>query len=146
MRTLRRNQRTIYYCLRRGRDVGIDENHPVMIDPNSDESILFGDASDGETYYNGDDTSEYGRAVPMKAYVSSAIGLRANDRFGTIQDYDRTIITDWVNCPIDENSVLFIDKSPEYDEDRNPLYDYIVTHVARELNHCTYYAKKVEIS
>lgn len=36
------------------------------------------------------------------------------------------IVTDDLSCPIDENTVLFIDKEPQYDEDGKPLYDYMV--------------------
>jgi len=34
----------------------------------------------------------------------------------------QVIVTDDLSCPIDENTVLFIDKEPQYDEDGKPLY------------------------
>ena len=60
--------------------------------------------------------------------------------------YDKVIVTDDLSCPIDENTVLFIDKEPEYDDDGNPLYDYIVKRVAKSLNSISYAVSKVTVS
>ena len=56
------------------------------------------------------------------------------------------IVTDDLLCPIDENTVLFIDKEPGYTEDGTPLYDYIVKRVARSLNSISYAVSKVSVS
>ena len=56
------------------------------------------------------------------------------------------IVTDDLSCPIDENTVLFIDKEPEYDDNGNPLYDYIVKRVAKSLNSISYAVSKVTVS
>ena len=68
------------------------------------------------------------------------------EQFGNFISYDKVIVTDDLTCPIDENTVLFIDKSPEYDDDGNPLYDYIVKRVARSLNSISYAVSKVTVS
>ena len=56
------------------------------------------------------------------------------------------IVTDDLTCPIDENSVLFVDKLPEYSEDGTPLYDYVVKRVAKSLNAIAYAIQKVNVS
>ena len=43
---------------------------------------------------------------------------------------------------MDENSVLFVDKEPEF-QDGIPLYDYIVKKVARSLNSVAYAIARV---
>ena len=43
-------------------------------------------------------------------------------------------------------NVLFIDKSPEYDDNNNPLYDYKVRRVARSLNYTSVAVAKVDVS
>ena len=39
-----------------------------------------------------------------------------------------------MDCPIDENSVLFVDKAPSFDDAGSPQFDYVVKRVARSLN------------
>ena len=150
MRTLKRNQRTIYYCLRRDRGIAYDDNLLDLVATENEEPIQMGDngslIASGQMLYNGDDTTEYGEPQPLKAYVSSAGGSRVIDRFGSIQDYDRVIITDWVDCPIDENSVLFVEKQPEFGDGGEPIYDYIVMRVSREFNHVTYFVRRVTVA
>ena len=75
-------------------------------------------------------------------------------------------MTDWMDCPIDENSVLFIDKPVEYtDAETNeivspdtvlgsiktkqyliPKYDYTVRRVAKSLNVVSIAIQKVTVS
>ena len=47
---------------------------------------------------------------------------------------------------MDENTVLFIDKAPEYDEEGSPLYDYRVKRVATSINSISYAVEKVSVS
>jgi hypothetical protein len=55
-------------------------------------------------------------------------------------------VLDDVNIPIDENSVLWVDKAVEYDENGNPLFDYVVKKVARSLNSVSFAISKVKLS
>lgn len=61
--------------------------------------------------------------------------------FGTFADYDRVIVTDWIDCPVDENSIFWVDVTP----DDGP-HDYVVRRVAKYLNHIAYAVKKVDLS
>ena len=83
------------------------------------------------------ETDEYGNEVgahaeygtPVKAYgnLSAAQGAVVARQFGDDDQYDRVILVEDRDTPIDENSVLWVDTDPESDED----YDYIVRRVAR---------------
>lgn len=139
MRCLKRNQRPFYYCL-------YDEEIPIL------------DEYGNET---GQTIVVYDEAVEMMANISQATGQSNTEQFGNLENYDKVIVTDDLDCPIDENSVLFIDKEPEYKEvDYNeetaitfvestvqvPVYDYIVRRVAKSLNSISIAVSKVKVS
>ena len=141
-----RNDRLFHYCLYEGKLPIVDEY--------------------------GNETSEYivryGSHVSMYANVSPASGYAQTEQFGNLDNYDKVIVTHDMDCPIDENSVLFIDKNPEYadavtvdytpsetvlGEDEAepvtvavPLYDYVVRRVAKSLNAISIAVRKVDVS
>ena len=97
----------------------------------------------------------------MRANISQATGQSNTEQFGNLENYDKVIVIDDLNCPIDENSVLFIDKAPEFTEvlthnataitttDETisvPMYDYTVLRVAKSLNSISIAVKKVKVS
>ena len=123
MNTLKRNQRTFYYCLYEDKETSYDE---------------YGNEA-GERVI-------YAEPVEMKANISQATGQSNTEQFGNLESYDKVIVTDWMECPIDENSVLFIDKEPEYSLEDNPMFDYIVRRVAKSLNSVSIAVKKVNVS
>ena len=98
----------------------------------------------------GNETGEtrqvYGAPVEMRANISAAGGSAQVEQFGNLTGYDRVIVTDEMDCPIDENTILFIEKEPEFDEAGNPIYDYIVKRVAKSLNSISYAVGKVDVS
>lgn len=98
----------------------------------------------------GNETGEYQLtykpAVQMRASISADTGMSTVLQFGNFPDYDKVILVDDPNCPIDENAVLFVDKPPEYDEDGHPAYDYVVQRVSRSLNTVAYGIRKVAVS
>lgn len=124
MKTLKRNQVSLWYLL-------YDYKEPVKNEDGNEtgESQVF-----------------YKTAVQMSANVSAATGTAQVEQFGNLAGYDKVIVTDDLTCPIDENTVLFLDKEPEYDEDGLPLYDYLVKRVAKSLNSISYAVSKVSVS
>ena len=88
----------------------------------------------------------YNPPVMLRANISPATGSSQVEQFGSLAGYDKVIVTDDVNCPIDENSVLFIDKAVEITDDGKPLYDYTVKRVARSPNSVSYAVTKVSVS
>lgn len=125
MRTANRNRRKLWYCLYNEQTELVDE---------------WGNST-GEFF------ASYGEATEMSANISPATGQSSTEQFGNLDDYDKVIVTTWKDCPIDENTVLFIDKEPEFDAETNaPLYDYIVRRVAKSLNQISIAVGKVNVS
>ena len=124
MKTLTRNKRKMWYCLYAEQTAQYDE---------------YGNET-------GEPKITYGNAVPMFANISQATGQSMTEMFGNLENYDKVIVTDEMDCPIDENSVLFIDKEPEYDTAGLPVYDYIVRRVAKSLNSISIAVRKVKVS
>lgn len=96
----------------------------------------------------GFDTGEfrllYTEPKRVKGHVSAARGISRVEQFGSDLRYDKIIYLDKPKFPMDENSILFVDKKPEYDEDENPLNDYVVIKVARSLNSVAYAIRRIE--
>lgn len=139
MKCLKRNQRPFYYCLYK-------EEIPIL------------DEYGNET---GQTIVVYEDEVELSANISQATGQSNTEQFGNLENYDKVIVTDWIDCPIDENSVLFIDKEPEwkdaeYNEEtaitvtgatvKVPVYDYTVRRVAKSLNSISIAVSKVKVS
>lgn len=124
MRCLERNKKCFYYAL-------FDSKDPVK---------------DEDGNLTGEYTINYKAPVHMKANISPVIGEAQADLFGSDVDYDRVIVVDEPCCPIDEYSVLCIEMPPDYDEEGNLIYDYIVKKVARSINSVSYAVSKVKVS
>ena len=124
MKIMERNKTPFYYCLYVGKT----------------------DAKDSDGYETGEQPVTYGAPVPMEASVSPATGFSQTELFGNLIAYDKVIITDDMTCPIDEDSVLFLDKAPEYDDDNEPLYDYTVRRRSPSLNFIAFAVSKVKVS
>lgn len=146
MKTLKRNQRPFYYCLYKSEAPIVDE--------------------DG--FETGETIVCYHDPVKMYANISQATGQSNTEVFGNLENYDKVIVYDDLNCPIDENSVLFIDKDPEYTDvpthrvtESTALYgvdtvdlepvtvpvpDYVVIRVSKSLNSVSVAVRKVELS
>lgn len=124
MTGLKRNQRPFYYCLY--------DDLTEIIDEHGNSTGQY--------------QPTYGEHVEMQANISPASGAAQTEQFGNLENYDKVIVTFDMTCPIDENSVLFIDKEPEYSLDGNPMYDYTVRRVAKSLNHIAIAVRKVTVS
>ncbi|WP_321017367.1 hypothetical protein [Enterocloster bolteae] len=87
----------------------------------------------------------YADPEEFRANVSAARGEANSDPFGIDLSYDKTMVTCDMDLPIDELSVLFVDKKPEFDVDGNLANsaDYKVVKVAKSLNSALYAIKKI---
>ena len=118
------NLKPVHYCLYKGR-----------------EPLLDDDGNETGEYQVG-----YESPVELQCSVSPATGYAQVNMFGNLESYDKVLITDDTNCPIDENTLLFVDKEPEFGNDGNPLCDYRVRRVAKSLNSISYAISKVTVS
>lgn len=85
----------------------------------------------------------YGSPVEMYGNVSSAVGEMQSRQFGESESYDKVIVLDDVNTPIDEYSVLWVDTLPLSDE---TPHDYVVKKIARSLNSVSIAISKVDVN
>ena len=90
----------------------------------------------------------YDNPVEIKANVSAARGESTTRQFGEDEVYDRVIVMDDPNVPIDVSSILWIDTLPEIKPDgsTDTPYDYIVKHVAPSLNSVSIAVSKVSVA
>ena len=123
MKSLRRNKTKFWYCL-------FESKTPIY------------DEYDNETP---ESEIHYSDPVDVMANISPATGQSNVEQFGNLEDYDKVIVTT-EDLPIDENSVLFIDKDPEFGDDGEPLFDYKVRRVAKSLNSLSIAVSKVKVS
>lgn len=89
----------------------------------------------------------YSSPVEMKANISEIRGTADVELFGINLNYDKFIVTDEMDCPISESSVLWIDKTPgtPYNP-TSPKHDFVVKCVAKSLNHIAYAVQRVDVS
>ena len=99
----------------------------------------------------GNGTGEYDITYtnPIKALgnVSAAQGTIQNRQFGESESYDKVIVLDDRNTPIDEYAILWVDTPPHLNEDgsTDTPHDYIVRKIARSLNGISIAISKVDV-
>ena len=89
----------------------------------------------------------YGTPIRVSGNVSAAQGEMQNRQFGESESYDKVIVLDDRNTPIDEYSILWVDTLPHLNEDgsTDTPHDYIVRKVARGLNGASIAISKVDV-
>lgn len=126
MRCLARNKRTFFYALQGGQTEITDE------------------------YGNVTGQYEISYTNPIKgcANISAAQGEIRSRQFGESESYDKVIVLDDVNTPIDVYSIMWVDALPHLNEDgsTDTPHDYIVKKVARSLNGVSIAISKVRVN
>lgn len=97
----------------------------------------------------------YSNPVECRANISAAQGEVQSRQFGESESYDKVIVLDDRDIPIDEYSVLWVDTTPQIDENGKLAldeqgevitpHDYIVKKVARSLNNVSIAISKVRV-
>ncbi len=127
MKSLRRNKRKFYWCAYLGKTA----------------------VKDSGGYETGEVTVSYSPVNEMYANISTARGTSDIEMFGNFNDYDKVLIVDNPEYAMDENSVLFVDKTPNEPTGTppnvvwEPQFDYVVKRVSRSLNHAAYAIARV---
>lgn len=110
------------------------------------QPILDSEGNETGEYING-----YALPVQIRIRVSPNRGEATNQFFGTLLDYDSTMVTT-DNLPIDEYSILWVGKSPELTDGAYPIdsngnqltgHTHKVVKVAKDINVTQYAIKKV---
>ena len=124
MKLMKRNLQTIYYATF------------------SDEATVY----DEDSLETGEHTLAYATPVALECSVSPEGGTAQTESFGVLDAYSRVVITENMSCPIDEETVLFVDTAPPANSGDPFVYDYIVKRVRKSLNFIAYLIHKVDIS
>ena len=103
---------------------------------------------DGDGYETGEKDVTYSDPVQLRINVSAARGTSDMEQFGNQLDYDKVLVTNDVNIPLTEESVMWIDTSPVIDGQgkTDTPWDYVVRRIARSVNYVQIAVKKVVVS
>lgn len=125
MRSMIRNKCVFYYAEHRGKSEIIDE---------------YGNKTGQYKIVYGEPIKVYGNISPAKGEVQS-------QQFGESESYDKVIVLDDKNVPIDEHSILWVDTLPALNDDglTETPHDYIVKQIARSLNSVSIAISKVNV-
>jgi hypothetical protein len=125
MRCLARNKSTFFYALHNGQTEITDE---------------YGNAT-------GQYEISYTNPVKACANISAAQGEIQSRQFGESESYDKVIVLDDKDTPINEYSILWVDTLPHLNGDgsTDTPHDYIVRKVARSLNSVSLAISKVTV-
>lgn len=87
----------------------------------------------------------YGNPIKCRGNISASQGEMESRQFGDTESYDKVIVLNNVNVPIDEHSILWVDTLPDTDDTTETPHDYIVKKVARSLNSVSIAISKVDV-
>lgn len=134
MRCMARNKVTFFYALYEGRNPITDE---------------YGNVT-------GEYEVTHGNPIEGRGNISAAKGETQTRQFGENESYDKVLVLDNEAPPIDEYAVLWVDSTPQLDEEGNLAvdekgevitpHDYIVKKVAKSLNVVSLAISKVSVS
>ena len=90
---------------------------------------------------------QYGNPQEVEGNVSAARGEVITRQFGDDESYDRVIVMDDLNVPIEKSSILWIENMPVIKPDgtTDTPHDYIVKQVAPSLNSVSIAVSKVNV-
>lgn len=128
MHTLDRNKVEFWYALKVSEEEKRDEN-----------GLLCGD--DTEIKYTEPVLTEMSMSISSGANNLGSQGMAVLDPFGISTAYTHRLTTEDLDCPIDEESILWIDKTPE-----EGAHNFKIVRIARSLNHIIYYVKEVDVN
>ena len=118
----------------------INESKHYVLNYKGKENI-----KDSDNDYTGEYEITYTRPIMFMGHISGAKGSSQVEIFGTDVAYDKVLLINkakFIKLKITENSVFFLDKKPQYDNDA-PLYDYRVKRIAETVNEVAIALEKV---
>jgi len=95
--------------------------------------------------YSREKVVSYNMPVQMKINFSPANGLVALEGNGISSDYTHVMVTDNMSCPIDTDTLIWVDRTPTITgQTFTKDADYRVTYVSRSLNHIKYGLREIK--
>ena len=131
MKALARNKQTLYYALQTG----------------------LVDVTDEYGLYTGVQTPTYGTPVKAEMNISPATGKTVLEWMGIATNYSKVLVTDDMECPITEDTILWIGIEPTTttvvngtSTTVNNPHNFVVSRVAKSLNSIVYGVTEVSVS
>lgn len=95
----------------------------------------------------GEYTISYGHPIKTLGNISAAQGEVQTRQFGESESYDKVIVLNDRNTPINEYAILWVDTLPHLNEDgsTDTPHDYTVQRIARSLNGVSIAIRKVRV-
>ena len=126
MRGMVRNKSKFYYASYIGETEIIDENG----------------------FNSGEYEVLYTNPIKTNGNISAAQGEMQSRQFGESESYDKVIVLDDINAPIDEHSILWVDTLPHLNANgaTDTPHDYVVTRKAVSLNSVSLAIRKVIVN
>lgn len=118
MRTLRRNKIKVWYVLYQGET----------------------EITDSLGNYTGEWEKTYSEPILLMANVAPATGATSIEAFGVDSDYTHVMVVEGTDCPLDEESQVWIGDDPTNATDGF----FKIVRVAKSLNHIRYALKEVQ--
>jgi len=132
MKALERNKVPMWYALFLGEEDVLDENDR----PTGERRMVYSEPKKIWGNINAGFNGRYG--------INSQSAV---EDFGVDLRYDKTLVITDMDCPMDEYSVLIIDRPDvEYNDKGQLIYDHIVIKVDKSINVLSYALKKVNVS
>ena len=103
--------------------------------------------TDEHGYATGEYEVSYSKPIKSFGNISAAQGEMQSRQFGESERYDKVIVLDDRNAPLDEYSILWVDTLPHLNDDgsTDTPHDYTVRRVARGLNSVSIAIGKVDV-
>lgn len=100
-----------------------------------------GETADIDEYGNetGESTPTYGDPIELRCNISAATGAEVMQAFGSFTNYTRSICVADVDCPIDEDSIVWFGSTPP-----DP-HNHIVVRKADSKNGILYALREVTV-
>lgn len=80
----------------------------------------------------------YSDLITTQMNISPASGVATLEMFGDVTNYSRVLMTDDMDCQLEENSIVWVNKPIDGPN------DYIVVEVSRSLNSIAYALREVK--
>ncbi len=126
MHTLSRNRVDLWYSLKTGEEEVKDEN-----------GLLTGEH---QMTYSDPVKTRMSMSISSGANNLGSQGMVTLDPYGISTAYTHRVVTEDMSCPINEESLIWIRKTPT-----DGAHNFKVVRVARSLNHIIYYMKEVDV-
>ncbi len=126
MHILNRNKKELWYALKTGMEEVRDEN-----------GLLTGEH---RVIYSAPVRIRMSMSISSGANNLGSQGMVELDPYGISTAYTHRMVTENLNCPINEESLIWFRKTPA-----DGAHNFKVVRVARSLNHLIYYVKEVDV-